>query len=138
MANLVRRAFFREKTTFFKKRSNAVDSIDDTRLSNQNNSESKETTGKKKSNLKGSKSEDFTRFQSQNSSSEGSESRLKGIKNNISAINEKISGAFKSDTSSKSLDSAMNISKPPKTPGRGQCTECIKALTRPLEYTCSI
>ena len=110
---------FREKTSFFKRRSNAVESVDDSKLANNSSSESNEAIGKKKSNLKASKSEDFSRIQQQNNDSESSESRLKGIKNDISAINEKISGAFKSDTNSSSIESAMNISKPPKTPRRG-------------------
>ena len=110
---------FREKTSFFKRRSNAVESVDDSKLPNNNSNESNETNGKKKSNLKTSKSEDFSRFQQQNNNSEASESRTKGIKNSITAINEKLSGAFKSDDNSSSIESAMNISKPPKTPRRG-------------------
>ena len=87
--------------------------------------------------MKGSKSEEFSRFQQQNTNSEASESRLKGIKNNISAINEKISGAFKSDTSN-SIEGAMNVSKAPKTPRRGQFTRYTETLTTTLASTCRI
>ena len=118
MTSLVRRSLFREKTTFFKKRSNAVESIDDTKSEKNGRNEANESNGKKKNNLKTSKSEDFTRFQQQDNNGEVPENRLKGIKNNISSLNEKLSGAFKGDSNS-STESSMNNSKPPKMPGRG-------------------
>ena len=131
--NLVRRALFREKTSFFKKRSNAVESIDDAKLAAQSNSETKENIGKKKSNLKGSKSHDEFSQSQPKINNEISEGRLKGLKNNISALNGKISGAFKGDNSN-SPEKRMSVAKPPKTPGRtpgrGQSTGYIATILK--------
>ena len=55
----------------------------------------------------------------QSTNGEASVGRLKSIKDNISAINDKISGALK-HTNSNSGDITMNTSKTPKTPRKGQ------------------
>ena len=120
---------FREKTSFFKKRNNTVQSIDNTKVTTPNNNEIHDNTAKRKSNLKPSKSEDFSRSQQPTNSESKSESRLKGSKNNTSSLNEQTNGSFKGDSNS-STESTMSVAKTTKTPRRGVYKVSIDKLTR--------